>query len=255
MQADTVLQHSRMYGFRSKADMAVTRFYTSRALYDRLSLIHELETALRQAFEHGVQDGGVVFIQSDPNGAIIPCAPSKISLSNVVAVRPNGMLLPTDFDTISASQLKRALTAVEVIIPAGSAGVNEFVRISLPKAIALLEAIEATLVLPNAPSFDWNAMKGLLKYYADKAAGEVLLLVEEGRRLNKEKSGDRTGLSILGTIALRAKILEHRVAPAIVLLKQVGGQELGWKAGPFWWPILASPSKTTSCVFATSAAV
>ena len=37
MQADTVLQHSRMYGNRDPHDLAVTRFYTSRAVYDRLS--------------------------------------------------------------------------------------------------------------------------------------------------------------------------------------------------------------------------
>ena len=43
MQADTVLQHSRMYGARPKADLAVTRFYTSRGVYNRLSQIHRLE--------------------------------------------------------------------------------------------------------------------------------------------------------------------------------------------------------------------
>ena len=47
MQADTVLQHSRMYGARPKADIATTRFYTSRGVYSRLSQIHSLESALR----------------------------------------------------------------------------------------------------------------------------------------------------------------------------------------------------------------
>src|SRR5690606_28358046 len=39
MQADTVLQHSRMYGARDRRDLAVTRFYTSRPVYDRLRRI------------------------------------------------------------------------------------------------------------------------------------------------------------------------------------------------------------------------
>ena len=33
MQADTVLQHSRMYGNRHLDDLAVTRFFTSRAVF------------------------------------------------------------------------------------------------------------------------------------------------------------------------------------------------------------------------------
>src|SRR6201999_2356440 len=53
MQADTVLQHSRMYGSRDLRDLAVTRFYTSRGVYDRLYTINEFENALRNAFESG----------------------------------------------------------------------------------------------------------------------------------------------------------------------------------------------------------
>jgi len=254
MQADTVLQHSRMYGFRTKGDLAVTRFYTSRALYDRLSQIQDLESALRQAFENGAEDGAVVFIQSDPSGAIIPCAPSKISLSNVVAIQPNSMFLPTDFDTVAASHLKQAMNGMAKLIPPGHANTNEFVKISLPDALKLLEAISETLVLSTDASFDWSAMKGLLTYYAREANNQVLLLVQEDRRLDKTKSGDRSGMSILGTEALRAKVKEHRAEPAIVLLKQAGGSDLHWKAGPFWWPILASPSQAISCVFATKTA-
>ena len=65
MQADTVLQHSRMYGSRPADDMAVTRFYTSLAVYDRLLKINSFENALREAFEKGAHDQGVVFIETD----------------------------------------------------------------------------------------------------------------------------------------------------------------------------------------------
>lgn len=256
MQADTVLQHSRMYGARPKADLAVTRFYTSRGVYSRLSQIHDLETALRQAFESGANDGGVVFIQNDASGGIIPCAPNKISLSDVVAIRPNEVLLPTDFDTLAAGRLMRAIESIDVLIPAGCVGTKKFVPIPLQLALDLLDAMSSTLVSDGDPKFDWDAMKGLLKYYADKTGGRVLLLAEEGRRLSKTASGDRSGLSILGTAELRSMVREPtRTAPAIVLLKQDGGPELGWKAGPFWWPMLASPPQANSCVFATKVAI
>lgn len=255
MQADTVLQHSRMYGARPKADLAVTRFYTSRDVYSRLVQIHSLETALREAFESGAHDGGVVFIQSDVRGGIVPCAPSKISLSDVIAVKPNDVLLPTGFDTIASGKLKKAIDKIDKLVPPDCLDTKTFVEIELSQAISLIENISETLVSDGDPGFDWEAMKGLLNYYADKTNGRVLILAEQGRRLSKAASGDRSGISILGTAELRGLVREPtRQAPAIVLLKQDGGEELGWRAGPFWWPMLASPPQATSCVFATKVA-
>ena len=256
MQADTVLQHSRMYGARPKADLAVTRFYTSRGVYSRLRQIHSLETALREAFESGAHDGGVVFIQNDARGSIVPCAPSKISLSDVVAIRPNDVLLPIDFDTMAAGKLRKQISTIDALIPPGCIGSRKFVNIKLEEALALIHAIEPTLIADAEPGFDWAAMKGLLNYFAKKSENRVLLLAEEGRKLTKSASGDRSGLSILGTADLRALVREPtRTAPALVLLKQDGGPSLGWKAGPFWWPMLASPPQAVSCVFATKVAV
>jgi hypothetical protein len=44
MQADTVLQHSRMYGKRGRRHLAVTRFYMSSEVYDRLYLGDHFKT-------------------------------------------------------------------------------------------------------------------------------------------------------------------------------------------------------------------
>lgn len=255
MQADTVLQHSRMYGARLRDDLAVTRFYTSRGVYQRLSQIHALETALRAAFEGGANDGGVVFIQSDARQGFVPCAPSKISLSSVVAIRSNEVFLPTGFDTIAAGNLKKAVQKIDALIPPEALDTRAFVEIDIERAIEILDAIEPTLDFSTNIDFEWEAMKGLLRYYSTKSNGQVLLLAESERRLDRSKSGDRSGLSILGTADLRNLVrAPTRIAPALVLLRQDGGSDLGWKAGPFWWPMLASPPQTSSCVFATKTA-
>ncbi|WP_083860025.1 Z1 domain-containing protein [Bradyrhizobium diazoefficiens] len=254
MQADTVLQHSRMYGARPKADLAVTRFYTSRGVYNRLVQIHSLETALRQAFLNGAHEDGVVFIQSDARNGFVPCAPSKISVSDVVAIKPSGILLPTKFDTIAQTHLNKTMKSLDNLIPGRAIGSKAFTEITLENAIAILDAIEPTLVLDDEGSFEWGAMKGLLRYYASNAHGKVQLLAESGRRLDRQASGDRSGLSILGTAELRSLVLAPRAAPALILLKQDGGPALGWKAGPFWWPMIASPPGAKPCVFATKVA-
>lgn len=252
MQADTVLQHSRMYGAREKDDLALTRFYTSRGVHNRLARIYALEIALRDAFESGAHDAGVVFIQSDANQGFVPCAPSKVKLSDVVAIRPSDVLLPTGFDTIAATRLAKEMKAIDKMVPPAAIGSKVFVKLSVDEAIAIIDAIEPTLDLGEEASFEWDAMRGLLRYYAERGPGHALILAEKGRRLDRGKSGDRSGLSILGTAELRNLVREKgREAPALILLQQEGGERLGWKAGPFWWPMLAAPPGVTPCVFAT----
>jgi hypothetical protein len=100
-------------------------------------------------------------------------------------------------------------------------------------------------------------MRALIDYYTDAnngGDGKILLIAETGRRLDRVKSGDKSGRSILGT-ALRAKVLNtSRTKPALILLQQEGGRDLGWTAHHFWWPVFAAPSDAEPCVFATKTA-
>jgi len=99
-------------------------------------------------------------------------------------------------------------------------------------------------------------MRGLIDYYSDARKdgdGKVLLLAETGRELDREKSGDKSGLSILGGGKnIRGLVLDAlRSKPALILLQQTGTRELHWSGHRFWWPILAAPGNAEPCVFAT----
>jgi hypothetical protein len=254
MQADTVLQHSRMYGARDRRDLAVTRFYTSQDVYNRLYTINEFENALRGAFESGAHEQGVVFIQADAANRVRPCAPNKVLLSNVVAVRPTGLYLPTGFQTRTARELTAAEKELDALIPRDARDKQKFVEIDRGTAFHIIAIIEQTLDFSD-DEFEWAAMRGLLDYYSDVrdgGDGKVLLLAETGRKLSREKSGDKSGLSILGGGAIRTLVLDPlRSKPALVLLRQEGTKDLGWSGHPFWWPILAAPGTVEPCVFAT----
>ena len=254
MQADTVLQHSRMYGNRDRRDLAVTRFYTSRDVYDRLYTINEFENTLRSAFESGAHEQGVVFIQSDANNRVRPCAPNKVLLSNVVAVRPTGLYLPTGFQTASAREMETAEREINKLIPAGIQDKQKFAEIDRGTALHIISIIAKTLEFADA-EFEWDAMRGLLDYYSDVrdgGNGKVLVLAETGRKLSRDKSGDKSGLSILGGGAIRTLVLDpQRSRPALVLLQQEGTKLQGWSGHRFWWPILAAPGTVEPCVFAT----
>lgn len=251
-QADTVLQHSRMYGSRSPADVAVTRLYTSSAVYDRMYTINTFETALREAFEDGSHEQGVVFIRADANGRVRPCAPDKLLLSDVVAIRPGGFYLPTSFDTKSARTLSIADKKLASLIGAvPKKGASKEIDVSV--ATAILDAIEPTLDLSDK-AFDWDAMRAILQFYSSKPGNKVDLFVETGRQLDRLYSGDKSGVSIVGT-RLRDVLRDpSRRKPALVLLQQEGTIAQHWSGNPFWWPVLAAPPNVEPCVFATKVA-
>ncbi len=257
MQADTVLQHSRMYGNRDRCDLAVTRFYTSRDVYDRLYTINEFENALRGAFESGAHEQGVVFIQADAANRVRPCAPNKVLLSNVVAVRPAGLYLPTGFQTRTGRELAAAERELNTLIPHSVRDNKTFIEIDRGTALHIIAIVEKTLEFSDN-EFEWDAMRGLLDYYSDVrdgGKGKVLMLAETGRKLSRDKSGDKSGLSILGGGSIRTLVVDPlRSKPALVLLQQEGSKELGWSGHRFWWPILAASGTVEPCVFATKVA-
>ncbi|MGO9210319.1 MAG: Z1 domain-containing protein [Terriglobales bacterium] len=257
MQADTVLQHSRLYGNRDRRDLAVTRFYTSREVYDRLYTINDFENTLRGAFESGAHEQGVVFIQADAANRVRPCAPNKVLLSNVVAVRPAGLYLPTGFQTRSGHEMTTAQRELNGLIPGEARDSRQFVEIDRGTARHIIAIVEKTLEFSDN-EFEWDAMRGLLDYYSDVrdgGDGRVLLLAETGRTLSRDKSGDKSGLSILGGDEIRNLVRDPlRSKPALILLQQEGTRELGWSGHRFWWPILAAPGTVEPCVFATKVA-
>ncbi len=257
MQADTVLQHSHMYGNRSRSDLAVTRLYISQEIYVRLCAINSLENALREAFESGAHDRGVVFMKSDSSHRIRPCAPNKVLLSKITATSPNDLLLPTSFKTAAGARMIEIQEKLEKLIAPEMRDSGNFVETSRKHVFSILDLIEASMIFNNG-SFDWNTMRGLFDYYSGiHAEGNqsILLMAETGRKLNRSKSGDKSGLSVLGA-SLRKKVMSTcRIKPALVLLQQEGGETRGWTAHKFWWPIFVAPSFGETCIFASKTAI
>ena len=254
MQADSVLQHSRMYGARDRQDLAVTRFYTSQAVYDRLEQIHEMEVALRDAFESDAHEGGVAFIQNDARKGIVPCAMTKVALSDVVTLRSKQFYMPTGFDTKPGGAAKKATTQIDEILSSNLA--PDLISISLTDAISLVNLCKPSIALEQDSSFDWNAMIGLMKYYCISAESEDMrIIVDRGRKIDRTLSGDKSGRSIVGT-ALRELVQPvGSKIPTLVMLRQEGTKKLRWAGDmPFWWPILSSPFEAPPCVFANAIA-
>lgn len=91
MQQDTVVQHCRMFGYRSQELLSVTRFYTTRRLFNNMHEITIRDTILRERIRNQ-SEGSVIYLESGKD--IKACSPSKILASEINNVLPEKRYLP-----------------------------------------------------------------------------------------------------------------------------------------------------------------
>ncbi len=256
-QQDTVLQHSRMYGARAKADLAVTRFYAPQHVYQIMRNIHEFDAALREAFESGAHDRGVYFIQRDAQNRVIPCSPNKLMFSDVVSIRPGRRMLPIGFQTVAKTNGTKNLAELDKqIAEAVGNSPREPKLISVEKAIALLEMAYANLEFEEAGDDGRKAHLAALEHLSRTSKkielqGKVWLLTatdrnvtryrEEGRFSNGPDTKQQTDL-----ISAKANDI-----PALMLFRQNGEEAKGWRDLPFWWPVIVTPKTAVTSIFAS----
>jgi hypothetical protein len=255
-QQDTVLQHSRMYGARAKADLAVTRFYAPQHVYQIMRKIHEFDAALREAFESGAHDKGVYFIQRDAQNRVIPCSPNKLMFSEVVSIRPGRRLLPTGFQTVAKSAGKKNLLALDNRITTEFAkSVDEPILVSVEKAMELLELAYDNLEFEEPSDDSRKGYLAALEHLSrtTKNLGfqnKVWLLTATDRETPRYFSQGR--FSNNPDTKQQADVLAPKVAdiPALMLLRQNGEEAKGWRGLPFWWPVIVTPRSAVTSIFA-----
>jgi hypothetical protein len=265
-QQDTVLQHSRMYGSRSPRDMAVTRHYTSNRIYRTLKTINAFDTALRKAFEKGIhnEDAGVIFIESDNTGTIRPCAPNKILIAKTETIRPHYRYLPIGFQTKSNTSIRKIVAKIDQIINEESNNdLSEPFQISVDKAIEIINLIATTFKYSKqlgniAYEWDKDLFIAMIKRLVEniitaELKGEIYCYAQIGRNISRLKNNNTvfTDAPDDGKTDIPKARSVATETPCLILLKQNGSAELGWKDAEFWWPILFTPENTKTAIFAT----
>jgi hypothetical protein len=255
-QQDTVLQHSRMFGFRPTEDLTVTRFYTARPIYDAMRRMHESDVALRRSLEDN-PDSPVVFIQRDPAGRVIPCSPNKILVSRTTTLTPFKRILPVGFQTDYATRTRPAVAEIDRRLDAifGASGAEQPAEVPLTVAVDLLKAIQPTLIMDDdsGHEFDWPGARAALEYLSNAARnpdhrGHVLLLLRGDRNLSRRiTSGGREAYSDAPDTTQREGVIARNHAtdmPMLMLFRQNGREEQGWRGTPFYWPVIWAPANT-----------
>lgn len=261
-QQDTVLQHSRMYGYR-KPDLPVTRFYTSRAIRFAMTQMEEFDASLRSAIEAG-GDRAVQFIRKAADGSIVPCSPNKILVGTTQTLRPHKRILPIGFQT----GFKTGANAIGKTIETIDEKVEELCGFDATKprlvplgtAIELLEQIEPTMMFTelDAPPFDWEAAKAALTHLSQQhpdptKRGKVLLWAAKNRNSSRmaSESSHATYIETPDSEKTEGQLAKQFAIdyPILFLLRQNGSEEKGWRGTPFYWPVIRAQARTPTAVY------
>jgi hypothetical protein len=258
-QADTVLQHSRMYGARPRTDLAVTRFYTTNGIYSSMQTIHDFDEALRETIETSGQDAGVIFLREDDSGRVVPCSPNKILRSTIISVRARSrQRIPAGFNTLDATATMSQTVTIDALLaphfPEGESPNPRMISIAL--AAQILEGIAASLDTSESP-WDLKGYVEVLRHLAGQNPDpsqreQVLCIVRRNRNQSRVRPNGR--LQDAPDSASERTLAESTMpnAPCLLLYRQEGTVEQQWRGAPFWWPIVRAPRNTRPIIYAAS---
>ncbi len=259
-QQDTVLQHSRMYGARSKQDISVTRFYTSSRIYDAMKKMHQFDTALREAFEKGQHKDGVVFLEKDTSGSVKICAPNKILISSTETIRPYRRLLPRGMQTVSATKMTSIASQIEQLLEKYKFYDDSAILIDCDDAVKMLDLIYESYEFSHRfknlyCKWDIDSYKAIIHRLcvshcnSDKER-KIYCFIRRNRNISRFKEGYAfTDAPDDGRTDIPLAKKHAQDLPVLQLFHQNGKKKNGWRDVPFWWPVLICPKKTKTLVF------
>lgn len=260
-QQDTVLQHSRMYGYR-RDHLPVTRFYTSQYLWYAMADMEDFDSSLRDAIVSG-GDREVQFIRQSENGRIVPCSPNRILVADTQTIRPGKRLVPFGFQTRDASGA-RGVNAIVAKIDQWvrdrcGFGARRPVEVPYAEICDILDSIAETLEFDaEARPFSWDSTKAVLRHLCtqgrlDGIPGGVLVWAADGRT-SARKAGE--GSHAIYVETPDSTRTEGRIAdefalemPILFLLRQNGTESQGWRNTPFYWPVIRAQKSAKAAVY------
>lgn len=274
-QQDTVLQHARFYGARSKADMAVTRLHTSHVIYSILKTMNELDNQLRKWLESGryEQEDYPTFVGFSKN--IKPCAPQKIQASNALTVRPQKRILPVGIWTGPKSKVSKIVNQIDELITSSkgfeSWDEDGFFEIDKQLVLQIIDLIAQTYVYDEKhenvrQKSDLKEMLCALEYCTAKSENKLLwALYRTNRNVSRIRENgywvDAPDDGRTDTAPARRKATDR---PVIMFIKENGGTTdsngerwmnsagdyIGWNGTPFFWPVLVVQSELPPVMYA-----
>lgn len=260
-QQDTVLQHARMYGARSKDDMAVTRLFTSNAIYSVLKNMNALDNQLRDWLVKGNYDREdyPTFVGFSKN--ITPCAAQKIKASNALTLKAQKRILPVGIWPGTKTKIGAIVEKIDELIttsPYYEKQDNDgFFEIDKQLVVQIIHLIEKTYIYEEEKEnlLQKNDLKELLcalEYATSRSEDKLWALHRTNRNVSRIRENgywvDAPDDGRTDTAPARLKAIDR---PVIMFFRENGsktkdgekwmnslGDYIGWSGTPFYWPLL-----------------
>jgi hypothetical protein len=144
---------------------------------------------------------------------------------------------------------------------AADSGLEDPFPVPLSEALQILNTIEPTLIMNEDEgfSFDWIAARAALTYMSQQARDParrtlVWCLVRKDRNLSRTVSaGSHAVYSDAPDTTRTEGVIARRVAtdrPMLMLIRQNGREEQGWRGTPFYWPVIVAQQDVQTAIFA-----
>ena len=267
-QMDTVLQHSRMYGARDKEDMACTRFFTTEAIYDVLKTMNEFDEYLYdylKSHRGSLQTDDFTSIVIGYDKRIKPSAQNKYKPANTKVLKPKQRILPIGFQTGDEAEIGKTIKKIDRLIaetPGYSTITEEapFFMMSYERAVEIINLITSTLRYAEEyenVDYEWdkNEMLTALDHSTFDTDGMIYCLHRTDRNMSRERQENRLNKTRWidspddGRSDLKPSRQIAQERPVLMLLRQNGSEEQGWRGTPFYWPVLLMPENLRSGIF------
>ncbi len=258
MQQDTVMQHSRMFGYRKKL-LPVTRFYTTERIHSNMEKITEIDIALREDIRNGKQGNGVYFITRKEQdacfgtGYIKPCSPDKIRVSDIMLLKGHKRILPVGFTPVCKTAYDKATKCIDKLLGEMQQVDNNTYLIDVHRAEELLTYVYDTFT-PDEESARFIPMDEMivsLRYFV-KNQKVFYCTVTRDLDIGKYKNN---GAALQDSPDTGQKHFRKAKALAIdtpcLMLFQEKGMNNGWGGRAFWWPVLVAPKNVQNTIYAS----
>ena len=268
-QTDAVLQHHRMYGNRSKEDMAVTRLHTTRKLYEIMEWIDNMDHQLRETFIRAMENPNasipMVAIQYDNDLGVRPCGANKLLISDLETFDSFKRFTTFGFQTDSPTKIKPVIDGIDDFLQneSGYSEVEPFL-IKKEHAYQILKNIRSTYIynrrIDNNAGHEWdeNIMIAAIEKYAPDD-GMIWCYVRKNRNMSRIRKNDNfvdaPEDGNTDTPVAQQYTLKSPSRPFFMLFKENGNENIvngvnkGWRNSPFYWPSLRLPMNINSCIY------
>jgi hypothetical protein len=268
-QTDAVLQHHRMYGNRSKEDMAVTRLHTTQRLYDIMEWIDNMDHQLRETFIKAMKNPGapmpMVAIQFDRQLGIKPCGTNKLLISDLESFDSFKRFTPSGFQTASPSKIKPIIDGIDNFLKNETGyQVGTPFLIRKDHAYQIIKNIRSTFIydrpIDNNAGLEWDedVMIAAIEKYAPQD-GMIWCYVKTNLNMSRVRQNDNfvdaPEDGNTDTPIAQRYTLAQPSRPFLMLFREngleniVNGVNKGWRNAPFYWPSLRLPQNIESCVY------